>query len=574
MKQPRILVIDDESGIRFTFKKLLSGAGYEVETAASCEEGLASIAESEFDVVFADIILGGRTGLDILREVKARGLSSPLVLITGRPDIDTAAEAVRLGAFDYLPKPVRKQELLRVAGQALTHKSIIDEKERYSSNLEVIFNGAKDVIVLVDESLRVIELNEAAGRVCGFFRDIVGRRIAPPLKGCKGRCIEALKAALESRAPVEVHRFECEPEARLKRVISVTAAPLFQPDGALSRAVMVVRDEAGPPLPERTREDRQHFHRIVGRSEKMQKIYSLAENLANVQTSVLITGESGTGKELLAEAIHCQGEHGEKPLVKVNCAALSESLLESELFGHVKGAFTGAIKDKTGRFQLADGGTIFLDEIGDISSGVQQRLLRVLQEKEFERVGDSTPIRVNVRVIAATNKNLPEEIIRGEFREDLYYRLKVVEIMLPPLREKREDIPLLVEHFIRKFNAKFHKSIDGLSEDALRLFMSYSWPGNVRELAHALEHAFIFCPRDIITVAHLPSELENSSEAPVPPTVLEDEGLSEIESITQALRKAAGNKAKAARLLGISRRTIYRKIEELNIKAHEQPDCA
>lgn len=294
----------------------------------------------------------------------------------------------------------------------------------------------------------------------------------------------------------------------------------------------------------------------------MQEIYSLIESLADVQTTVLVTGESGTGKELVAEALHYRGGRSNKPLVKVNCAALSENLLESELFGHVKGAFTGAITDKVGRFQKADGGTIFLDEIGDISQKTQLRLLRVLQEMEFERVGDSTPVRIDVRVIAATNRDLTEKVRLGEFREDLYYRLKVVEVRLPAIRDRLEDIPLLTEHFLRKFNRKFNREITGISADVQKIFMSYPWPGNVRELEHTLEHAFILCRQNIITIDHLPGNLKNTEESGRMHRGKSDEA----GEIRRALEKAGGNKAKAARLLGIDRKTLYRKMERHKLK--------
>jgi transcriptional regulator with PAS, ATPase and Fis domain len=274
-------------------------------------------------------------------------------------------------------------------------------------------------------------------------------------------------------------------------------------------------------------------------------------------------GESGTGKELVAEALHYNGNRSHKPFVKVNCSALSENLLESELFGHVKGAFTGAVQDRVGRFQKADGGTIFLDEIGDISPRTQLQLLRVLQEREFERVGDSTPIKVDVRVVAATNQNLKEKIRRGEFREDLYYRLKVVEISMPPLRERREDIPLLVEHFLEKFNKKLSRDIVSVSSDVQKIFMEYPWPGNIRELEHTMEHAFILCRQKTITVNHLPSVFKEFIGFKT--FTLEDVKVDEPHAIVQALNKTAWNKAGAARLLGISRRTIYRKMKEYKI---------
>jgi len=247
----------------------------------------------------------------------------------------------------------------------------------------------------------------------------------------------------------------------------------------------------------------------------------------------------------------------------VNCSALSENLLESELFGHVRGSFTGAIRNKVGRFEIADGGTIFLDEIADISPKIQVELLRVLQEKEFERVGDSTTKKVDVRVVTATNQDLSEKVRRGEFREDLYYRLNVMKIELPPLRKRREDIPLLTDYFLEKFNKKFNKEIRAVSDDVKKIFMNYPWPGNVRELEHALEHAFILCRQPVITVDHLPPELMNFNVKEI--SCRNDGKVNDVQAVIQALEKSAWNKTKAAMLLGISRRSIYRKIKEYNI---------
>ncbi|MCP3900002.1 MAG: sigma-54-dependent Fis family transcriptional regulator, partial [Desulfobacteraceae bacterium] len=309
--------------------------------------------------------------------------------------------------------------------------------------------------------------------------------------------------------------------------------------------------------------ERHQFHRIIGKSSSMQTVYTLLENLADTDSTALITGETGTGKELVAHAIHYNSTRKEKPFVKVNCSALAENLLESELFGHVKGAFTGAVKDKIGRFQMADTGTIFLDEFGDISPVIQLKLLRVLQEKEFERVGDSTSIKTDVRIIAATNANLKEKIKTGEFRQDLYYRIKVVDIPIPPLRERREDIPLLSGHFIKKFNKHFKNQIDGLSNEVIETFMSYSWPGNIRELEHAIEHGFVLCQGKTMLFKHLPMEIKEYLKYEKP--VRLDNPSPDKEKIINALNKTGWNKSKAARQLGIGRRTIYRKIEEYKI---------
>ncbi|MBI5640505.1 MAG: sigma-54-dependent Fis family transcriptional regulator, partial [Nitrospirae bacterium] len=361
------------------------------------------------------------------------------------------------------------------------------------------------------------------------------------------------------------YRIECRNGTRSGCVVSISASPLLDMQQIFSGAVMIIRDETRLAGLERDLGERRHFHEIVGGSKRMQEIYALIEDLTDVQTTVLVTGESGTGKELVAEALHYRGGRSHKQLVKVNCSALSENLLESELFGHVKGAFTGAMKDKIGRFQRADGGTIFLDEIGDISPRIQLRLLRVLQEMEFERVGESTPLKVDVRVLAATNQDLTEKVRTGEFREDLYYRLKVIEITLPPLRERTEDIPLLIGHFLEKFNKKMNKEIIAVSSDVQKIFMDYPWKGNIRELEHTVEHAFILCRQNTITVDHLPRNFKESAGGR---SSLSRAGNAESEQreILQALEKTAWNKAMAARLRGIDRKTLYRKMERYKIE--------
>jgi len=314
---------------------------------------------------------------------------------------------------------------------------------------------------------------------------------------------------------------------------------------------------------ERDIEKRYHFQNLVGKNEKMQEIYALIEDLTDVPSTVLITGESGTGKELVAEALHYGGKRKDKPFVKVNCSALSETILESELFGHVKGAFTGADRDNVGRFQRAGEGTIFLDEIGDISPYFQKRLLRVIQEREFEQVGDTMTKVMKARILAATNQDLLAKVKQGEFRKDLYYRLRVVELSLPPLRDRKEDIPLLLHHFLRYFNDKLNKEIVNVYEDVLKQFMAYSWPGNIRELKNTLEHICILCKDSSITVDDLPADFANLSR---PETSFGAADAADTsQTILSALEEAKWNKTLAAHLLGISRRTLYRKIKESNL---------
>ncbi len=559
----RILIIDDEEGIRFTFKKFLSAEGYEVVTARNFDEASACISGTDFDVIFADIILKGKTGMDILRLIKQSNLLSPVIMITGYPNIETASEAVRLGAFDYIPKPIRKETLFHCIDVALQHKAVIIEKEKYRSNLEAIFENVKDAIITVDRDMSVLQINEAAKKICGFAANSIGKNFRALPAKCKKKCLDSLTGTISKKQSVEVNSLECRLKTRKEQVVTVTTSPLINRQGIFSGAIMVVRDETRLTGLERELNERRQFHRIIGKSRKMQEVYSLIELLSDVETTVLITGESGTGKELIAEALHFKGNRSHNQIVKVNCSALSENLLESELFGHVRGSFTGAVKNKVGRFEIADGGTIFLDEIADISPKIQVELLRVLQEKEFERVGDSTTQKVDVRVVTATNQDLSGKVRRGEFREDLYYRLNVMKIELPPLRKRREDIPLLTDYFLKKFNEKFIKEIRSISDDVKKIFMNYPWPGNIRELEHALEHAFILCRQSTITVDHLPPELTGFNVKDI--SCRNDGKVDDIQAIIQALEKSAWNKTMAARLLGISRRSIYRKIKEYNI---------
>jgi len=554
-----VLIVDDEESLRFTFESFLRDDGYTVVTARSFDEAVERLRETVFDLVITDIILGDRTGIDLLRKVNAGPVTCPVIMITGFPTMETAVESVRLGAFDYLQKPVTQETLIHAARMAMKHKMLVDENEQYRTNIETIFRSVRDGIITVDSEMRVIEMNRVAEALCGYTRDEALQQPIHALPtGCSHKCIEALSASLSGNRSVEVLRLECRHKGRPEQVVSVSASPLVSHEKTVPGAVMVLRDETQVVALEAELKYRRQFHTMIGKSEPMLKVYELIDQLKDYQTTVLIRGESGTGKELVAEAIHHRGVRSSRPLVKVNCAALPESLLESELFGHVKGAFTGAIKDKTGRFQRADGGTFFLDEISDISKSVQMRLLRVLQEMEFERVGDSTPVKVDVRVIAATNQDLLGNVRAGEFREDLYYRLKVVEITLPPLRERREDIPLFVAHFIELFNNKFHKAIEDVSAGVLERFMEYGWPGNIREFEHVLEHAFILCGNRVITLSHLPQDLFGQQKQ------VDCPARDDTEVILEALRKAGGNKAKAARNLGMSRRTLYRKIASLN----------
>ncbi len=567
-----ILLIEDEEILRFTFKSFLTKAGHEVVTAEDYDTALKAISENVLDLIIADIILKGHTGLDILREVRTQGRRIPVIMITGKPSIETASEAVRLGAYDYLTKPVEKTALLRVTGLALKYKAVLNEKDRiesekdkYRSDLETIFSSVQEGIVTVDSQMQVMKANKAFERICGpISHEILGKCFDELSGSCMSSCSKVVQQVLETQQEVRSIRMECRNDLHRRQMLDLTSSPLKDRSERFAGAVLVIRDVTRESDLERELKERRQFQNIIGKSGKMQQIYELLEDLADSNTTVLISGESGTGKELAANALHYCSNRSQNPLVKVNCSALSDSLLESELFGHVKGAFTGAVQNKIGRFEMADSGSILLDEIGDISNKIQLKLLRVIQEKEFERVGESNPNKIDVRIIATTNQDLKERVRLKHFREDLYYRLKVVEVILPPLRERISDIPLLIEHFCKLFNRRFNKDIEGISDDVMQTLSTYPWPGNVRELEHAMEHAFVLCRNRFIAVEHLPFELK---EHPGYPKLYSEKKTPlNPQTILEALEKTAGNKAKAARLLGISRKTIYRKLSQ-----HEDP---
>jgi two-component system, NtrC family, response regulator HydG len=467
---------------------------------------------------------------------------------------------------------IRNQEGA-ITGFRTVSRDITDRKEaenklaEHRTRLEAIFRSVKDAIITVDPELRVIEANASAQTICGLdAQSLVGRIFPQCLTKCAQSCCDVLQQTLQKKRTIREYRVECGLARRHQQLVSVSSSPLLNPEGRFMGAVLVIRDITVLRDMERELREKHQYQNIIGKSKKMQDIFALLEELADLETTVLLTGESGTGKELIAKALHYSGHRAFKPFMAVNCSALAESLLESELFGHVKGAFTGAINSRQGRFQAANGGTILLDEVGDISPLIQLKLLRVLQEKEFERVGEATAQKVDVRVIASTNKNLQEKIKRGEFREDLFYRLKVVEIHLPPLRERLDDVPLLADHFRQSFNRRFKKNIEGISSDVLATFMDYHWPGNVRELEHVIERAFVLCHGGMIVMEHLPTEIRHRKAPAVPMAAgTRTDKPTQAQNIIDALNQTFWNKSKAAAALGISRQTLYRKMKAFDL---------
>ncbi|RJP23930.1 MAG: PAS domain S-box protein [Candidatus Abyssobacteria bacterium SURF_5] len=440
-----------------------------------------------------------------------------------------------------------------------------------------------DGLFTVDLDGTITFWNKGAERITGYTaEDVIGKN-CDILEGdnCLGtNCVDGIRSCgLFEKG--EVSNNECTIRTKDGHFVTLlkNARVLRDKNGNIIGGVENLTDitnlkraQEEVRLLRRELRERHKFEGIIGKDARMQEVYNLIEDVAPTSASVLIFGESGTGKELVASALHFKSLRADGPFVKLNCAALSENLLESELFGHVRGAFTGAIRDKIGRFELANGGTLFLDEIGDISLNVQVKLLRALQEKVIERVGDIKPLHVDVRIIAATHQDLRQLMKEGTFRDDLYYRLKVVSLFLPPLSERKDDIPLLVEHFIQKFRQQTGKPVGGINPDALRTLMSYAWPGNIRELENAIEHAFVLAKSRIITPDLLPIEI-----SPCPVCHATDSGTPSVtgtitrETLQSALAKAGWNKAKAARLLGVTRTTVWRNIKKYGL--HENPSA-
>lgn len=449
-----LLIIDDEKNIREGLAANFELEDYNVKTASTGEEGLALIEKGDIDLVITDLRMPGISGEQVLAKVSSETPGIPVIILTGHGSIDSAVDAMRHGAYDFLTKPLNLDQL-----------SLI------------------------------------------------------------------VKRALEGREMSLQHQ-------ELKKEL----------------------------------EDSNALKGMIGTSPAMQRVQQLIKKVADTRANVLITGESGVGKELVANAIHNLSSRKDKSFIKVHCAALSETLLESELFGHEKGAFTGADKMQKGRFELAHGGTIFLDEIGEINQNVQIKILRVLQEKKFERVGGEQTIEVDVRIVAATNRNLEEEVKAGRFREDLYYRLNVIHIQVPPLRERKEDIPLLVSSFLQEFNSENGKDIKAVDKRAKSALFNYNWPGNIRELRNCMEAAVVMCSGDEISVEDLPPTVSSGSsgENCVIPLGISLEEAEKI-IIQETLLANANNKTRTAEILGIGRKTLQRKLAEWGIEGEDTP---
>lgn len=451
-EKKKILIVDDDAGHRLMLKATLEAKDYQIFEAEDGDQAVAMVEEQFFDLILLDLKMKRMSGLEALQAIKKISPAIPVLIMTAYASVKTAVQGLKLGAFDYMVKPLDMDEVLMNIEKALNFQQMKIENKVLKERLNLEFD----------------------------------------------------------------------------------------------------------------------FSAIIGRSKKMREVFEVLAMAAPSDATILILGESGTGKELIANAIHQNSLRKEKPFVKVNCAALAENLLESELFGHEKGAFTGAVARRLGRFEQADGGTLFLDEIGDMSLATQAKILRVLQEGEFERLGGEKTLKVNVRVIAATNKNLEEEVEKGTFRKDLFFRLSVVPVHLPALRERKEDIPVLAEHFLKKYAEKNNRLLRGFTPQAMDLLMRYDWPGNVRELENVIERAVILSREQFITPEALPANVRmvdaqnNQSLA----DGLVGRSIKEVEKelIIKTLEQTGHNITRAAEILGLTRRGLQYKLKELGLK--------
>jgi len=431
----------------------------------------------------------------------------------------------------------------------------------------VILDSVSEGVFTVDLDWRITSFNRAAEEITGIQREkAISQHCRDVLRAdvCETDC--TLAATMQTGKPImnkAVHIIDAEGK---KRAITISTALLKDSKGEVIGGVETFRDMSMIEQLRKEIQGRYSCEDIISQSHKMQNLFAIFPNIAESNTTILIEGESGTGKELFARAIHNLSFRKDKPFVAVNCGALPETLLESELFGYKAGAFTDAKKDKPGRFTLAQGGTIFLDEIGDVSASVQVKLLRVLQDKTYEPVGGISPVKADVRIITATNKKLDQLVKEDKFRDDLYYRINVMKLELPPLRDRKEDIPLLVEHFISRFNQLHNKNICCVTNEVTAALLSYDYPGNVRELENIIEHCFVLCEGEVIEAKHLPSSirpsLKSESTKDSEPTTIKQ---MEIILIKQALKRNKGNKTAAAKQLGIDKSTLFRKMKVFGI---------
>ncbi|MFZ5572247.1 MAG: sigma-54 interaction domain-containing protein [Thermodesulfobacteriota bacterium] len=440
-------------------------------------------------------------------------------------------------------------------------------KHQLAIDYQTLFETLPEGVFTINTGWRITSFNRTAERITGYTKtDAIGRHCWDVFRSdsCRRNC--PLSTSLKTGRTCMDQEMDILSNTGVRQSLRVNSSALFDRDGSILGAVETFRPSDRPGMIPIQKPEDYSCSGIIGKSSAMQAVFSMLPDIAASEANVLICGESGTGKDLLARAIHVRSKNAKGPFVSVNCMALAESLLESELFGHEKGAFTGAVRTRPGRFELAGNGTLFLDEIGEMKPELQVKLLGVLEQRVFERVGGTIGIPFKARLISATNRHLEEGLKTGRFREDLYYRLKTVPLTLPPLRERADDIPLLVDHFITKFNVKYDKNVRSVDPKAIRFFLAYHWPGNIRELERCIEHAFVFVKGPVIFARHLPDIQEFRSGSTLKEGWLPEKKEShDRETLLRALSESGGRKGPAAALLGISRTSLWRRMKSLGL---------
>ena len=581
MGMTRVLITEDNPGDQRLLKEFLKESkdhDIDVTTVESLQESCARLTDSRFDLVLLDLSLPDSQGLDTFRKIHAVQPTLPIVVLTGLDDRETAIQALREGAQDYLIKGEVGGNLLNRAIQYAVERRktqtelehLFNQVEKNRDDLLSILNELHIGTLLMDEQGVVLYASVVAQRLLGKTNEESEGQPWSKGTGFNNQDIDQLQKMLEQ-----------EPKNRTKVSVSLTMPKNkrhwidvdIKNDPRDQRARMFFLYDVTEIVDLRRLLDEQSpFHDLIGKSQPMQEVYKRIRTLAEVDSTVLIEGETGTGKELVARAIHFSSSRKDKPFLAVNCAGLTESLLGSQLFGHKRGAFTGASTDHKGFFEAATGGTIFLDEIGDMPMSVQTNLLRVLQEKEITRLGESQPRKVDMRIVTATHQDLNNQVSKGIFRADLLYRIRVGRIFIPPLRERQEDIPLMVAAFLsqcRKSMGKFH--VQEISSDALKYLSLYRWPGNVRELKSVIEFSVLQCSDPIIHTKELPPEILQAAEfrqdtspaAAVPDRT--GSGEKDKDQILSALEQTKGSRTAAAKMMGVSRATFYRWLDDLGI---------
>jgi len=555
----RILIVEDEFAVAMELEDRLDHLGYEVVAhELRGREAIARAKETEPDLVLMDIRLDGRMdGIEAAQEIRSR-LHVPVVFVTAYSDDETLERAKETAPFGYVIKPFEERELYAAIEVALSTHALERRVARFRDDLRQILDDLSEGTAMTDDDERLTFVSRSASHMLGRPPSALkGRpwRVALPFPNDTVRVLERrIEEDSSDRVPVTVTH---EDDQKVRLEVSIRRDPRDE-----DRRILTFTDVTDVHEMRRLLDEKTEFNDIVGKSEPMQQVFQEIRSVASVDATVLIHGDTGTGKELVSRAIHDASSRKDGPFVPVNCAALSQDLAASQLFGHRKGAFTGAVDDHEGYFEAANGGTLFLDEIGDIPLEVQRQLLRVLEERRVTRLGETDSRPVDVRIIAATHRDLMEEVDANRFRQDLLYRIRVARVELPPLRARQSDIPLLVRTFLRRAQATMGKEIERISDDAMRCLIDYDWPGNVRELRNAVESALIRATGRTIERDDLPPEI-HSRDAGLSHV---GSGASEAERIRAALVQTGGNRTEAARLLEISRATLYRRLDEYGIE--------